>query len=348
MKKIIPHSRPTLGRAEAAAASRVLLSGQVAQGPEIASFEREAADFLGLRAAAAVSTGTTALELSLDALGVGAGHEVLIPDYSCSALLHAVRRTGAEPVLVDCEDGGDNADMRDAARKRTRRTKAIILVHLFGETADIAGARALGVPLIEDCAQALGGRFHGKPLGSFGEACVLSFYATKMITTGGEGGMVVSSHQGLVERIRDLREYDEKPASTPRRNAKLTDLQAAVGRVQLGRLDSFLRLRAKIAAAYDEAFRGLDVLIPRDPEESAHFRYVLRLNAGRRDAVARRLLRLGVSARVPIFRPLHHDMGGGRFPQAERAWKESLSIPLYPSLSPSDQAKVIAAVRSAL
>src|SRR5262249_42077106 len=159
-----------------------------------------------------------ALELALSAMGVGAGHEVLIPAFACSALLHAVRATGAQPVLVDSEQERDHADMKDAARKRTRRTKAMIVVHNFGLPADVEGAGRLGVPLLEDLAGSLGGKAGGRRLGSFGEACILSLYATKLLTAAGEGGMVLSSDRRLVDRARDLREYDEKPADRPRQN----------------------------------------------------------------------------------------------------------------------------------
>lgn len=343
---MIPHSRPTVGPKEAAAAARVVRSGQLAQGPEVAKFENETARFLGLPAAAAVSSGTTALELALRAMGVGEGHEVLIPSYVCSALWHAVRRAGAEPVLVDSEEGGVNACMTDAARKRTRRTKAFIVPHLFGLPADLAGALSLGVPLLEDCAQALGASWRGRPLGSIGRACVLSFYATKLLTCG-EGGMAASSDAKLVSRVRELREYDERPLDRERENAKLTDVQAAVGRVQLSRIKALLAERQRRAARYNDELRGLGLGLPSDAEGRVWYRYVVTVPGGRLAALAEQLERRGVAARRSVFRPLHLDLSGrGKFPNAERAWRESLSLPLFPDLSAPEQRRVIDSVRA--
>lgn len=344
---MIPHSRPSLGPKETAAAARVIRSGKIAQGLEVAGFETQASRLLGLKSAAAVSSGTKALELALRAMGAGPGHEVLIPSYVCSALWHAVRSAGAEPVLVDSEEGGVNACMKDAARRRTRRTRAVIVAHLFGEPADLAGAEKLGVPILEDCAQSVGARWRGRPLGSIGRACALSFYATKLLTCG-EGGLIASSDARLVERARDLRDYDERVPDRERGNAKLTDIQAAIGRVQLSRLAGFLAARSRLALRYGRALRGLGLGLPGQSEGRVWYRYVVAVPGGRLGALADALERRGVTARRPVFRPLHLDVAcRGKFPNAERAWAQRLSLPLYPSLSAAEQERVIAAVAAA-
>ncbi len=340
MSSYIPHSKPAVGLAEAAAAARVARGGQLAQGPEVAAFEAEAARKFGFRGAAAVSSGTAALELSLRALGVGPGHEVLIPTYVCAAPWHAVRRCGAEPVLVDCEEGGANMCLKDAARKRTRRSRAVVAAGLFGVPIDLKDAAALGLPVVDDRAQSAGAASPGpKP-----DVCVLSFYANKLIAAG-EGGMALSADVGILERLRDLRECDERRPDKVRQNAKLTDLQAAVGRVQLRRLPELLAARERLARAYDEAFKDLYVELPPRVPGRVHYRYVLGVPGGRLDRLIARLERAGVAARRPVWRPLHWDVPcRGPFPHAECAWKTLLSVPLYPGLSRRDQARVVRAL----
>lgn len=344
MRVLVPHSRPAIGLEERRAVERVLRSGWIAQGPQVRRFEDEAAAFLGLKGGVALSSGTQALELVLRAMGVEPGHEVLIPSYACSALWHAVKNAGAEPVLLDCEPEGFNPSMQDAARKRTRRTKAVILPHLFGEPADLGRARRLGLPIVEDCAQALGARWNDRLAGGWGRACVLSFYATKLAVSG-EGGMVLSGDRKLLERVRELREYDEKIPRRPMKNAKMTDLQAAMGRVQLGRLPAFLSARRRLASGYARALEGSGLRLPEATAGRVWFRYVVR-------AAPRLVLRLlarlegkGIMVRRPVHRPLHWDVPcRGEFSGAERAWRESLSLPLYPSLTPREQRRVVQAL----
>lgn len=345
---MIPHSRPSTGRGEVEAAARVLKTGLLAQGKEVSGFEKEAAAFTGLKGAVAVTSGTKALEFALKGLKAGPGDEVLIPSFVCSSLWHAVRLSGAEPVLVDCEPDTCNPSMRDAAGKLTGKTKAVILPHIFGVPSDIKGALALGIPVIEDCAQAIGASCSGRPLGSFGKACVLSFYATKLLTTG-EGGMILSSASGFLDTVRDMREYDNKIPDRPRENAKMTDLQAAVGRVQLCRLKEFLRIRKSTAARYDRAFEGLAARLPAAVEGRVYYRYVLQVGRGKLGEILKSLNRMGVAARRPVFRPLHLDVARrGSFAGAQRAWETCVSLPLYPSLKESEIKTVINSVRRAL
>jgi len=344
---MIPHSRPSITDDDAERVARVVRSGQLAQGPEVAAFERELAARLGVQDVAAVSSGSAALELALIALGVGAGDEVLIPTYVCDALHHAVQRVGAAPVLVDADPDTQSLSAKDALARRSRRTRAVIVPHAFGLTADLEPFAALEVPVIEDCAQALGAELdHGKAAGSGGALAVCSFYATKMIAAG-EGGAVVGP-SALIARVRDVRDYDERETLAPRTNAKLTDMAAALARGQLARLDAFLARRRAIAARYRALLAGVNARLPVDAgARHVYHRFVLGFD---RDpaAVARALGERGVAARRPVFRPAHRARRLDGFPEADRLWAELLSIPCYPALTDDEVERVARALAAVL
>lgn len=349
----VPHNRPTLGKAEEAAALRALRSGWVAPGPEVAAFEEALAARVG-GAAAAVSSGTAALHLALLALGVGPGDEVLLPTYACQALAHAVRYTGARPVPCDVRPHDLNLDPTDAARRRTARARAVILPHAFGTPADVETFLAWGIPVVEDCAQSLGARRAGRSVGGIGTCAVFSFGATKIMTAGGAGGAVVSRDAGIVARARDLRDYDKRADDALRFNYQMTDLAAAVGRAQLARLDGFLARRAALAAAYAEALGGtpgVSLPVARPVDAPARYRFIVRTRRPAA-AVVEGLRRRGIEAIQPIapFQMLHRVMGlrAGAFPGAEAAAREAVSLPLYPALTDVEQTRVIRALQEVL
>ncbi|MFA6346542.1 MAG: DegT/DnrJ/EryC1/StrS family aminotransferase, partial [Syntrophales bacterium] len=227
------------------------------------------------------------------------------------------------------------------------RTKAIIVPHLFGLPADIRRIAALGVPVVEDCAQSLGSRLAGAPTGSFGRLSVFSFYATKVICTG-EGGMIASRDAGLLERIRDLRDYDEKPDDRTRYNYKMTDLQAAMGIVQLRKLPDFITRRLAIASRYDDVMNECGIPTPASllDREGIPYRYVIRTDrlesilAAGRDA--------GISCRRPVFKPLHRYLGLNGYPHTDSAFASALSIPIYPSLGDADIEAILDSLQSLL
>ena len=348
MTELVPHSRPTLGEEEARAVHDVVLSGQVAQGPQVARFEEELADYVGVGHGVAVSSGTSALALALRALGVGEGDEVAIPSYVCSSLVHAVRFVGASPLVVDVDPETGNLDPDDLGRRLGGRTKAVILVHMFGFPADLEEVGRFGIPVIEDCAMALGARYRGRPVGGFGRASVFSFYATKMLATG-EGGMVLTDDPDLAEAVRDLREYDMKEDVAPRFNFKMTDIQAVLGRVQLRRLDSFLVRRREIASLYDSAFGDLEAELPPRTEdaEPSYYRYVLRVRSYPEEVVkALRARRIGAAR--PVFRPVHRYLGLDGFPGTEEMYGRAVSVPIYPSLGDGEVDRVKEAVKEVL
>jgi perosamine synthetase len=345
--QMIPHSRPTFDQDEVDAVARVLQSGQVAQGEEVRHFERTLASLIGIGEAVAVSSGTAALHLALLALEVGEGDEVIIPSYVCPALLNAIRYVRAVPVLSDINAETFNIAVRDIQRRMTGRTKAVIVPHMFGLPADIREIVALGIPVIEDCAQSLGSSYRGTPTGGFGVLSVFSFYATKVICTG-EGGMVAANDLQLINKIKDIRDYDEKEDGRLRYNYKLTDLQAALGAVQLRKLPALLGRRRAITRQYDEFLRGYPVSLPVRPQdrEQIHYRYVIRterlqelLGAGDE---------AGIAYRRPVFKPLHHYLGLTGYPETDAAFRCAVSLPLYPALRDGEVNTILQNLQSVL
>lgn len=348
MSALIPHSRPTISEDDVQAVTEVIRSGFLAQGERVREFERHFAAFLGMREAVATSSGTAALHLALLALGVGMGDEVICPSYVCVAVLHAIRYTGATPVLADIEPQTYNLSPQSVRQSLTSRTKALIVPHLFGLPADVDELLSFGLPLIEDCAQMVGGQYHGRPVGTLGTVAIFSFYATKLLCTG-EGGMVVCDAPEILARLQDLREYDERPGGHLRFNYKMTDLQAALGLSQLARLPAFIQRRKAIAACYTAVLRELDIDPPTLPPDRDHifFRYVVR----RPEPVGPVLERFaphGIVCRRPVFRPIHQYLEQGGFPESEAAWEHVLSVPIYPSLTEQEVDCVVAGLRAVL
>jgi dTDP-4-amino-4,6-dideoxygalactose transaminase len=344
----IPHSRPALGETEAKAVAEVVRGGWIAQGSQVAAFERAMAKVIGQAQGVAVSSGTAALYLALMALGVGADDEVVIPSYVCTALWHAVRLTGATPVLVDIEPGTYQPSSQAVARALTHRTKAMIVPHMFGLPADVVALKSHAIPIIEDCAQTLGVTVRGTSVGSTGELAVCSFYATKLLTAG-EGGMVLGRDESLVGRVRALRQYDGQDTLERAFNYKMTDMQAALGLCQAARLESFLARRRAIAARYDEAVRQAGLTPPwaLPGMEHVYFRYVVRLSGPVGPALDRGRA-LGIGCRRPVDPPIHRYLGLAGFPETDAAWERALSIPLYPALTDYEVDRVASALPAIL
>jgi perosamine synthetase len=336
---MIPHSRPYLDDNDYRSVLDVLKSGQLVQGEMVAAFEEtfcQGMDIHGKVAArsgaVAVSSGTAALHLTLLALGVGEGDEVILPSYVCTALWHAVRYTGAKPVLADIEGEAFNLSALDVMPRLTKNTKAIIVPHMFGQSADIDALLKLGIPIIEDCAQSLGSNYRGQPTGTFGVAAIFSFYATKVIAAG-EGGMVFSRDWKLIDRIRDMRDYDEKDTLVTRFNYKLTDLQASLGMSQLKKLPAFIARRHDIARRYDRVLSksGLPPPINKPDRNHSYFRYVFLLEDI--DRFLEDMGRQRIICRQPVFRPLHDYLGLTGFEITNRIWRRAVSVPIYPGLT---------------
>ena len=342
----IPHSRPSLDDGEIHLLQNVLTSGQLAQGPQVRGFEEELGTFHGLPPGVATSSGTTALHLALLSLGVGQGDEVLLPSYVCSAPLQAVYHSGATPVLVDIDPKTGNMDPDDLKKRLTPKSKVIIVVHLFGLPASLSQIVGLGLPVIEDCAQSLGAELGREKIGTLGNVAICSFYATKIITTG-EGGMLLSPDLSLSARAKDLRDYDKKEHFSVRFNYKMTDLQAALGRSQLQKLERFLGQREALAEDYNKELATLPCTLPPSPEGRIFYRYVISIQENVRELV-QKLLNMGIEVARPVYRPLHRYLNLEDYPGAEMAWKSHLSLPIHPSLTSQDVHGVCQALQQAL
>jgi len=344
----IPHSRPALGEAEAKAVAEVVRGGWIAQGRQVAVFEQAMAKLTGQAQGVAVSSGTAALYLALMALRVGTDDEVVIPSYVCTALWHAVRLTGAKPVLVDIEPATYQPSPQAVPHALTSHTMAAIVPHMFGLPADIETLKSHGIPVIEDCALTLGVTVRGTPVGGTGKLAICSFSATKLLTAG-EGGMVLGRDESLMSHIRALRQYDQQDALDPAFNYKMTDMQAALGLCQVARLDSFLARRRAIAARYHEAVRQAGLTPPLVPAglEHGYFRYVVRLPHPV-DPALDRARTLGIGCRRPVYRPIHRYLNLSSFPETDAAWERALSIPLYPALTDHEVDRVASALPAIL
>jgi perosamine synthetase len=337
---VIQHNKPTLGQAEREAAIRALNSGWVAQGKEVEALEDEVCQVLGLGGghAVALSSGTAALFLALWVLD--AKHKrVGIPVYSCAALRNAVVMAGGEPVPVDVAEDSPNIEADSAL---AQRVDIVVVAHMFGVPSRFPAAGG-AMPVIEDCAQALGARIDGRVVGLNGAIGVFSFYATKMLTTGGQGGLLVSSNRAVADAARDYREFDCRRDRVPRFNLQMTDLQAAVGRAQLSQLPNFLARRKAIFASYAAA--GLP-LWPRKASagcEPCHYRAVLRVADPL--GVIKHFERGGISTIVPIEEwELLEDAAA--FPRAAALARRTVSIPIYPSLTEREVAAIVAVASS--
>jgi perosamine synthetase len=337
----IPHSRPCLTEKDKSAVEKVLSSGMIAEGAAVKAFEKAVSDYLQLAGGLATSSGTDALFLGLKSLNLAAGDEVVMPTYVCRAVWDAVHATGATPVLCDVSDDWCmNADTVKPAI--TNRTKAVIVVHTFGIVADIEPICALGVPVIEDCCQSFGAKHKGTLAGTFGRLCILSFHATKLLTTG-EGGMVLTDDADLLDRLRSLKHGDEMELVVRYRFA-MSDLQAALGLSQLQRYEGFLARRREIAGHYFEQLEELQITLPiAIKDRSIFFRFPLRVPDF--EPIRRAFEAEGIQVRRGVDVLLHRNLGldPAGFPQAERCYAETVSIPLYPALRDNDCQRIVEA-----
>lgn len=374
----IPFHSASIGTEEIEAVNRVLTSGWLTTGPVAHKFEKEFAEYVGCKHALAVSTGTGALQLALDAIGLSAGDEVLVPTNTFTASAEVVTYFGAKPVLCDSMKNGFNIDCADVERKITPNTKAVMPVHIAGEPCDMETIQQLakrhGLHVIEDAAHALPTRSKGRMVGAISELTAFSFYATKTITTG-EGGMLTTDNDEYAERVSVMRLHGIGRQDAWKRYTKsgswyyevveagyklnLCDILAALGAAQLARCDAFWKRRSELAGMYREKLSAIDELeMPpevRNGDQHAWHLFILRLRSENltvtRDEFIERLKERQIGSSVH-FIPLHrhpyyretYGYTGADFPHAEDAFSRCLSLPIYPDLREEQLERVVEAV----
>ncbi len=342
---------PAVEEEEIEAVVRVLRSRWLVHGPEVEAFEKEFAEYIGTRYALAVSNGTVALTLILKALDIGPGDEVLVPDYTFIATATSVLMVGAKPVPVDVEWDTFNISIEDVLNKLSPRVKAIIAVHLFGHPADVKALKEIaedrGIALIEDAAQAHGAEAYGRKVGSFGIATAFSFYATKNMTTG-EGGMVTTDDRRIAERIALLRNHGQVARYVHEilgGNFRMTAIQAAIGRIQLRKLDRLNDARRRNASFLTQLLsnvEGLELPVEKSWAKHVYHLYAVKIRGIDRDCVRECMLRngieVGIHYPVPIHRqPLFQKLGYEECcPNAVELSKCELSLPVHPYLTKED------------
>lgn len=359
MSEFIPPAKPIIGDEEREAVDRVLRSGMVAQGPEVAAFEAEFSEhFVPGRASVAVNSGTAGLHLGLLAAGVGPGDEVIVPSFTFAATGNSVALTGGTPVFVDIEPETFTLDPGAVAAAITPKTKGILPVHLYGHPARMRELEKLaaerGVALYEDAAQAHGASLDGRPVGSFGEFAMFSLYPTKNMTSG-EGGMVTCATDEITRQVKLLRnqgmerQYENEVIGF---NARMTDIHAAIGRVQLTKVDAWTATRQQNAAFLDANLQG--VVVPPVAEGAVHVyhQYTVRVPEDRDGFVAalkeEHQVGAGVYYPIPNHRlpSLAPYAPGLELPETERAAREVVSLPVHPSLSQADLERIVTAVNT--
>ncbi len=341
------------------AVERVMASQQFVLGREGSALEEELAKLCGVAHGVGLASGTDALILALRACGVHAGDDVLLPPFTFVATGSAVSALGAKPVFVDIRPDTYNIDPAELERRVTPRTRAIVVVHLYGLAADLdpilAFAKSHQLPVIEDNAQAIGASYKGRRTGSLGDAGCVSFYPTKNLGAYGDAGMVVTNSAELAARIRSLRNHGQTGkylSSEPGWNSRLDEIQAAILRVKLRHLSNWQRARQSHAAEYHRLLSAIPgVMPPLAPEGFEHVYHQYTIRVEKRDALQRYLADRKIESTVyypyPLhLQPLYSALGHrpGDFPHAERAAQEVLSLPMYPELRKEQIARVVEAV----
>ena len=359
----IPIARPAIGEEEIRAVTEVLRSGRLAQGEKVEQFEGGFSAYLGVKFAMAVSSGTAALQIGLQSMGVRKGDEVIVPPFTFAATANAVIHCGAMPVFADIDPRTFNIDPGKIQENITDKTSAVVCVHLYGHPCEMGAlenvCRSANVDLVEDAAQAVGAEYKGRKIGTFGKVSAFSFYATKNLTTG-EGGMITTAHGDLAEKVRMIRnqgqseQYKHEIISY---NFRMTDMQAALGVEQLKRIEGLNKKRAENAKFLTDALSSVDgIEVPFVPGHMKHVfhQYTIKVPKGR-DKLLEYLNKHGVGARVyypePVYmQPPYVKMGfrKGLCPATEEACKQVLSLPVHPMLTQGELETVAKAVRDGM
>jgi perosamine synthetase len=352
----VPAAKVLIGDEERAAVDRVLRSGMIAQGPEVAAFEREFADeVVGGRTCVAVNSGTSGQHLGLLAAGVGPGHEVVVPSFTFAATANSVALTGATPVFADIDPGTFNLAPDAVEAAITDRTVGVMPVHLYGQPADMTRlgeiAERRGIQIFEDAAQAHAATWQGRPVGTFGTFAMFSLYPTKNMTSG-EGGMVSCATDEVARMMRLLRNqgmerrYENEVVGF---NCRMTDVHAAIGRVQLTKLGAWTKQRQENAAFLDANLRGVVVPPVVDGATHVYHQYTIRVPEDRDGFATALQTEYGIGSGVYYPIPNHRLPSFGLtldLPETERAAREVLSLPVHPSLTQEDLERIVEAVNA--
>lgn len=340
----------------AQASQEVMNSGRFVLGPNVGELEREVADYLGVKEAVGVASGTDALVLALRALEIGPGTEIIVPAYSFFASAEAVLQVGAVPVFVDIDPVTYCLNVQQVASKITGKTRAVIPVHLYGHPADmlplIELANSHGLKVIEDNAQAFGAEYFGRKTGSIGDVGCLSFFPSKNLGAYGDGGMLVSNDSKLVECVRMLRTHGWQKKYFPEivgYNSRLDELQAAILRVKLKHLDHWNERRSHLAHLYQSALSRHGFQTPKADPSAKHVYHLFVIRVRKRQQVQQLLRKAGIASAVYYPMPLHLvepcsflKYQVGSFPVAESACQETLALPLYPEMPEAYVEKIVA------
>ncbi|HWH01585.1 MAG TPA: DegT/DnrJ/EryC1/StrS family aminotransferase [Pilimelia sp.] len=345
------------------AVDTVFRSGRLVLGPSLSRFESRFAAYHGVAHCAGVDNGTNAIVLGLRALGIGRGDEVITVSNTAAPTVVAIDAVGATPVFVDVHPDTYLMDVAQVESVVTERTRCLLPVHLYGQCVDMAPleavARRHGLPILEDCAQAHGAHHHGRIAGSMGRAAAFSFYPTKVLGAYGDGGATITDDAEVDASLRRLRYYGMEEryyvVSTPGHNSRLDEVQAEILDRKLTRLDRYIAGRRAVAQRYVEGLGDTELVLPSTAPGNDHVYYVYVVRHPRRDAVIEALKPYGISLNISYPWPVHTMTGfahlgyaRGSLPVTERLAGEIFSLPMYPSLSPGDQDKVIDAVRNVL
>ncbi len=350
--KTIAHNKPTIEEEEIRAVEKVLRSNSLIGGKEAYLFEQQMKDYVGMKYAAAVISGTSSLHLSLLAMEIEPDDEIIVPTYTAADILNAIFYVKAKPIVCDIEKNSCNIDIKQIQKKITKKTKAMIIPHTFGIPIDIEKIKQFNIPIIEDCAQALGSKYDGKVLGSFGDISIFSFYATKLITTG-QGGIVMTNNRKYYSFIKDVINYNARKYYLVRYNYPMTDIAASIGNIQIKKLPAFIKKRQELAKEYikilkDKSISSVpDVLSP----DINPFRFLLKFSDTQQQKKVKAQFREAkIDAINPIKRyELFHNLlklNPEDFPHSENFVQTVLSIPIYPSLTSEEAERILDVLRS--
>jgi len=341
---LIPHSKPSFDEQEEEATQRVLESGQLGPGEDVEAFEEEFAEKIGVSHAIATSTGTSALHLALTSLEIDPEDRVVLPSYGWASIMHAIHYRDATPRTVEVDPDTYNIDPYSIKGVLEPETKAIIVPHMFGHPAPVDEILELGIPVVEECSMAPGTELHGKDVGSIGDVAVASFDDEQFLSTG-KGGILLTDDEEIYNNATDLVSTQRREDYRVRYNYRMNNVQAAVGRVQLEKLEHFIERRQELAKNYLSALQEAPVGLPVDRTEGDHIyhRFVIGSGPMDRHVMENHFLDQDIEIQGPVYKPLHRyvRLSDEDFPNTTSAFRQNVSLPMYPDLTNEEQQRVI-------